>query len=469
MSARCGTPAAPRLFMYDLPDSYRHGGLLQDAVRRNRIDTRWGVGNVSTIRLPAHLFVGLNDLGQLHWRKGNYWTSAAFYRQAQDYACSTHDAEQADLFFVPVFNDSPAPEPCESPCRDAVRALKNRSAAAAVQQRCARDSLFHRLQGLGGDRSGGSFMETHASRHILHSPRHAEKDVPSQMMPCGTHEFSLEDARLQPMTRLAVEALTPTPLQGIRHSAGFRSVPSLSYVHAAPTTRWHDLPWRRRPARGLLVAAAFIVKQMTSKRTGMLAIRSALARACGRRNHSCALTTFAKADHYSGELPAAAALRTLSMYWNATFCMHPVGDACVRTGVIDSLLLGCIPVVFHRCQLEQWAWHWGDWAAHATLFFDAEEVISGAVDPVAELQRVPAARVAKMRRVIAEHAHCLHYRRPTQSEVAKHRAPVGAAGMGGTAADAFDITLEATLWHATHPQARESLTFCVRVPWPKIK
>ena len=29
-------------------------------------------------------------------------------------------------------------------------------------------------------------------------------------------------------------------------------------------------------------------------------------------------------------------------------------------GVLDALLLGCVPVLFHVGQLQQWRWHWGE-------------------------------------------------------------------------------------------------------------
>ena len=30
-------------------------------------------------------------------------------------------------------------------------------------------------------------------------------------------------------------------------------------------------------------------------------------------------------------------------YWTSTFCLQPPGDAISRKGVVDSILLGCIP------------------------------------------------------------------------------------------------------------------------------
>ena len=38
--------------------------------------------------------------------------------------------------------------------------------------------------------------------------------------------------------------------------------------------------------------------------------------------------------------------------------------------MVDSLLLGCIPVYFHDCLQQQWPWHWGEWMRDATYFID---------------------------------------------------------------------------------------------------
>ena len=73
-----------------------------------------------------------------------------------------------------------------------------------------------------------------------------------------------------------------------------------------------------------------------------------------------------------------------------------------------------------------------------------------------------------MQRTIAEHAHCLHYRRAIadggdDAENATHAVMNGTLG---TAADAFDITLEAVLAGAEGRRLRHPL--CRRVPWPQV-
>ena len=45
------------------------------------------------------------------------------------------------------------------------------------------------------------------------------------------------------------------------------------------------------------------------------------------------------------------------LYASSIFCLQPPGDAVSRKGVVDALLLGCIPVLFHIGQVKQWPWH----------------------------------------------------------------------------------------------------------------
>ena len=122
---------------------------------------------------------------------------------------------------------------------------------------------------------------------------------------------------------------------------------------------------------------------------------------------------------------------------------RPVGDGVSRAGIIDSVLLGCIPVLFHPGQHLQWPWHWGAWVHNATVTLDLDQVSKGTLDPIVELGHVPAERIASMQATIAEHAHCLHYYQPEANRTSNHnrdtllRMP-----------SAFDITLQGSWLHA---------------------
>ena len=76
---------------------------------------------------------------------------------------------------------------------------------------------------------------------------------------------------------------------------------------------------------------------------------------------------------------------------------------------MDSLAMGCIPVLFHHGQRLQWPWHWGPWQADASVVIDMDAVRSRKVDPLASLIAIPPSRIAHMQATIAAHAHRMHY------------------------------------------------------------
>jgi hypothetical protein len=47
----------------------------------------------------------------------------------------------------------------------------------------------------------------------------------------------------------------------------------------------------------------------------------------------------------------------LLLYREATFCLTPPGDSLTRKSLFDSLLAGCIPVVFSSATASQYVWH----------------------------------------------------------------------------------------------------------------
>lgn len=50
--------------------------------------------------------------------------------------------------------------------------------------------------------------------------------------------------------------------------------------------------------------------------------------------------------------------RIVDMYSKSIFCINPPGDDLARTAIIDSLALGCIPVLLHSQQSNLWKHFW---------------------------------------------------------------------------------------------------------------
>ena len=98
----------------------------------------------------------------------------------------------------------------------------------------------------------------------------------------------------------------------------------------------------------------------------------------------------------------------VSTIQRSKFCLQPPGDQPNRKSVIDSLLLGCIPVLFHEAQLDYIPWHWTH-KFTSSVFFDYEQVLSGKVDVVGILRKLTPGIINGMQKNIASFAYGLQY------------------------------------------------------------
>jgi len=134
-------------------------------------------------------------------------------------------------------------------------------------------------------------------------------------------------------------------------------------------------------------------------------IRKRLAAACNAvPDDTCTWLALGKA----GARYSAADI--LARYRRSTFCLHPPGDSPTRKGIFDSLLTGCIPVVFNKFSLgNQYDWHLGAALREkVTVFVPPDEP-----DFLGYLrQNYDRSRVLAMQRAIAHAAFGLQYSLP---------------------------------------------------------
>lgn len=68
---------------------------------------------------------------------------------------------------------------------------------------------------------------------------------------------------------------------------------------------------------------------------------------------------------------AAQFLNTfLEMKRQSVFCFEPPGTTVGRKSIVDSLLSGCIPVLFDPRQDELFPWHWDSWRNHSRVLLE---------------------------------------------------------------------------------------------------
>ena len=149
---------------------------------------------------------------------------------------------------------------------------------------------------------------------------------------------------------------------------------------------------------------------------GFVAWRKALRNAC----KTAARADAARCNWVWISMSGQGAEQAVRQYAQADFCLQPPGDTLPRPGMIDSLSVGCVPVLFHPAQATLWPLHWPnvnrssllfDWTsgaprpktrAHAAYAERAKAVVDA-------LLRVPDAELRALRKGVAEAATTMLY------------------------------------------------------------
>ena len=154
-----------------------------------------------------------------------------------------------------------------------------------------------------------------------------------------------------------------------------------------------------RSARRLLAFASFN-KRGHENTYQQMSLRTVLEQQCRRSAPECQFLPLSsgKVTMYSlfGERRHPVLKELLHSMHGAVFSLQPAGDDPSRKGIIDSLTVGCIPVIFHKEQQELWPLHWGPWVNDSHVFIPADDLLSGRVDVIQVLRAVPQSRIFNM-------------------------------------------------------------------------
>lgn len=171
----------------------------------------------------------------------------------------------------------------------------------------------------------------------------------------------------------------------------------------------------------------------------------------------------------------------LAVARGSVFCFQPMGDMPTRKGLFDSIMQGCIPVIFNsQTASTMYTWHWEEefWN-DVVVELDFRSTIFGQLDAVVHLKNLLLNNESMVRRkqeLIRSRVFELQYSlqggdgsadstwpvQPVLSPSQKY-VPVSelmetrrSAGQYVPQKDAFDITIDLALgWHSgTVPQVR---------------
>lgn len=104
----------------------------------------------------------------------------------------------------------------------------------------------------------------------------------------------------------------------------------------------------------------------------------------------------------------------LSIYKKSVFCLCPPGDDPARKAVFDSIISGCIPVIFEKKTIyDQYPWHIGEEAAlDISVYIPGGMVRSGKIDFISVLKQIPADIIRKKQQAIEHIAPRVQYAVP---------------------------------------------------------
>ena len=111
-------------------------------------------------------------------------------------------------------------------------------------------------------------------------------------------------------------------------------------------------PWRiRTKPDQFFIFCIGSVKTLTAESTKL---RRTLFNQCNEEN-SASSCMWHQISHASNGMVNGSDLMTV--YLKSTFCLCPPGDSYTRKAIFDSILSGCIPVIFYRESMYQYFWH----------------------------------------------------------------------------------------------------------------
>ena len=157
--------------------------------------------------------------------------------------------------------------------------------------------------------------------------------------------------------------------------------------------------------RAIRIAFAGAVSgHVMADRLGFSKWRRHLREACG------ALQDTSNCSSVFQSMAGGAARSAVELYSQATFCLQPPGDTIVRSGIVDALSVGCVPVLFHPAQAALWP---DFWPPESRILFDwsvREPDAGNASSALRNLLEMPEERVRSLQTAVAAAARRMFYR-----------------------------------------------------------
>jgi hypothetical protein len=89
--------------------------------------------------------------------------------------------------------------------------------------------------------------------------------------------------------------------------------------------------------------------------------------------------------------------------------LEPAGDSPWRKSIADSIVFGCIPVLFSTLTDDATPWFWDEWKNRGRVLVHREDFLAGRIDLQKLLKSVPPSFLEVMQSTLRERARQFQY------------------------------------------------------------
>lgn len=389
------------IFIYDLPPQFNKY-LVEDCKNWTAwVDMCEDLSNEgfgAQVELPSRDPMGYILRPRHAWfRTDQSNLEVMFHERMKTYPCLTQNPKDATMYYIPFY-----------PALDLTRNLRSPSIEV-------RDALSHSLI---------DWLQVHPQWKQLHGHRHVMVlgrivwDFFRKENNTGWGNALLSLPGLQNSTKLLVERnIWDNDMMAIPYPTSFH-----------PTTDADIRAWQ------------------ATVRTSERMIFASFAGSCRNRDmngtvrgevfQQCANSSICNLVVCTHERCVRQPQTITGLYLRSVFCLQPPGDSVTRKGIFDSLIAGCIPVLFdEKSALYQYLWHLPRNGSEYSVSIPGVNVTLNHYNVMEHLARIPNATVRRMQHTIIEMLPQLVYRKPG---IYNHSSKFDSR-------DAFDISIDALL------------------------
>eukprot|EP01035_Chromulina_nebulosa_P020816 gene20816-26984_t len=187
---------------------------------------------------------------------------------------------------------------------------------------------------------------------------------------------------------------------------------SRKYWFGAPypsSYHWYEgikeLPWELNnnyPNRDIL---ALFIGSLKTSQPNSNNLRKKLYNQCIVEKSNCQWHTTAHSCN-----GVVNATNTMLLFRRAQYCPAPTGDSITRKSIFDSLVAGCVPVLFSRASLSQYSWHISPKDLdEVSVYIPMKDINDNGINFIDVLNAIPKLELIKKQQAIAKLAPTLQY------------------------------------------------------------